>query len=529
MIESAPTDATLVTESLGGSPLARAAVSESAPRGWYAERPRDAAAWRAYVRTVAEPPDGHALETLLPAIQADGPAAERLERVVREGGVLVTTGQQPGLFGGPLLTWLKALTAIAVADELEALTGVPAAPLFWAATDDADFEEARGTRVALPGGARSLASHVVPPAGTPMAAAPLGDIREELELLLAASGSAIDRAPLEAVYDAYTSDATIGGAYVALMRRLLHPLGASVLDASHPCVLEAARPLLRRALERADALSARVAARSREIEAAGMTPQVAEVPGLSLVFAYEGGVKRRIAQREASVSADMRLGPTVLLRPVLERVLLPTAAYCAGPGEIAYFAQASAVAEGLDVAVPLVMPRWSATVIEPQVQRTLERLGITRDELQRAHEVEGRLARAALPAPVAADLAALREDVERRLAALEIDDTEGLVPSAAVQGTRRALLHRLERLERRYVASTKRREAALMNDVATVRGALHPDGKRQERALNFVPLLARQGRPLVAAMQAEARRHARGLLGIDASSNAAPGTRAAAR
>jgi bacillithiol synthase len=443
--------------------------------------------------------------------------------------VLVTTGQQPGLFGGPLLTWLKALSAIALADELEALTGVPTAPLFWAATDDADFEEARGTRVALPGGARRLESHVAPPAGTPMAATPLGEMRQELELLLAASGSATDREPLEAVFDAYRPDATVGDAYVTLLRRLLHPLGASVLDASHPCVLDAARPLLRRALERADVLSSAVAARTREIEAAGMTPQVQEVPGLSLVFAYEGAGKRRLAVREAAVAPDTRLGPTVLLRPVLERALLPTAAYCAGPGEIAYFAQVSAVAAALEVPVPLVVPRWSATVIEPQVQRTLERLGVTRQELQRAHEVEGRLARAALPAPVAADLAALREDVERRLAALEIDDTEGLVPSAAVQGTRRALLHRLERLERRFVASTKRREVALMNDVATVRGALHPDGKRQERALNFVPLLARQGRPLVAAMQAEARRHARGLLGVDAASAMAHGTSTAAR
>ena len=529
MIESAPTDATIVTESLGGSPLARAAISGTAPHGWYAERPRDAGGWRAHVRNVAEPSGGHALEALLPAIDAAGAAADRLERVIREGGVLVTTGQQPGLFGGPLLTWLKAVSAVALADELETLTGVPTAPLFWAATDDADFEEARGTRIALPGGARRLESHVVPPTGTPMSGAPLGEIGEELGLLLAASGSATDRAPLDAVLEAYAPDATIGGAYVALMRSLLHPLGAGVLDASHPCVLEAARPFLRRALDEADALSQRVAARTREIEAAGMTPQVAEVPGLSLVFAYEGAVKRRIGRRETMVPAGTRLGPTVLLRPVLERVLLPTAAYCAGPGEIAYFAQAGAVAEGLEVPVPLVVPRWSATVIEPHVQRMLERIGITRDELQRAHEVEARLARAALPSPVAAGLAGLRDDVERRLAALEIDDTEGLVPSAAVQGTRRALLHRLERLERRFVASTKRREAALMHDVATVRGALHPDGKRQERALNFVPILARQGRPLVAAMQAEARRHARGLLGVDAPSATAHETGAAAR
>ena len=91
------------------------------------------------------------------------------------------------------------------------------------------------------------------------------------------------------------------------------------------------------------------------------------------------------------------------------------------------------------------------------------------------------------------------------------------------------MLHRLERLERRYVAATKRRESALMRDIATAAGALHPDGKRQERALNFLPMLARQGSPLLEAMRAEAARHARGVLGVERRAETSASSSVAAR
>lgn len=514
MTESVPPLATLVTEPIGGSALTRAALSGTTPRSWFVPIPSSPEEWSARRRAVAESFRGRDwLEPLAPAIGARGAAEARLERVRREGGVLVTTGQQPGLFGGPMLTWVKAITAIALADELEAATGIPTAPLFWAATDDADFAEARWTRVAVPGGSALLEVSNAPPPGTPMSDAPLGDLSAALRVFERGCGSATHRAIVEAVRESYAADATVGGAYVALLRRVLEPLGMAVLDASHRCLREASRPILAQVLGDGERVASALAERSRELEAAGFSPQVQEVAGLSHVFAYEDGVKRRIPLREAgAVERETALGATVLVRPVVERALLPTVAYCGGPGEVAYFAQVSAVAQTLALPEPLVVPRWSATIIEPHVQRLLDRLGASRDELREPHALESRLARTALPERLAIDLASVRDGVERALAALEIDDTDGLVPSAAVQGARRAMLHKLSRLERRYVAAVKRRETAMVHDVATAGGALFPDGRRQERALNFLPMLARQGQPLLDAMRAEARRHARALL-----------------
>ena len=131
----------VITEPLGGGPLARAVQDGQVPAEWFGRRPGGAAAWKAHAEAVrAEFAGSRWLAGLRPAFDPSGPAKERLERVAAEHGVVVTTGQQPGLFGGPAYTILKAVSALALADRIERETGIPTAPVFWAATDDADAE-----------------------------------------------------------------------------------------------------------------------------------------------------------------------------------------------------------------------------------------------------------------------------------------------------------------------------------------------------------------------------------------------------
>jgi uncharacterized protein YllA (UPF0747 family) len=208
------------------------------------------------------------------------------------------------------------------------------------------------------------------------------------------------------------------------------------------------------------------------------------------------------------------LSPNVLLRPVVERSLLPTVAYVAGPGEIAYFAQVSAVADAIGADAPLAVPRWSATLVEPHVDDILQRYGLNVDDFSDPHAVETRLARQAWPVGVAKALERLRHDLAERLAGVRasLEDLDGLAPSATVDGTGRALEWRLSRLERRINAAVKAREAHLMRDLATARGSLFPAGVRQERALNLIPLLSRHGLGLLDEMRASAMTHARALV-----------------
>jgi len=80
------------------------------------------------------------------------------------------------------------------------------------------------------------------------------------------------------------------------------------------------------------------------------------------------------------------------------------------------------------------------------------------------------------------------------------------------------LIRRLERFERRLIAAAKKQNAEIMQEVATGRGSLYPLGKPQERALNFVPLLARYGPAFRDEMLGEAREHAKRIVGAQARS-----------
>jgi uncharacterized protein YllA (UPF0747 family) len=281
-------------------------------------------------------------------------------------------------------------------------------------------------------------------------------------------------------------------------------------------VARAAQPFLRRAALDAAQVERAVAARDEAIRAAGFTPQVDAVPGLSLVSLTADATKRRLPIAEAAaldrdvLHADAFLSTTVLLRPVLERVLFPTAAYLGGPGEVAYFAQVSAVADALQAPRPLVLPRWSTTIVEPRVQTILDDFGLDVEAFADPHAVERRVARARIGDETDSALASMRSDLANHLERLRASAAT-IVSNDVIDGVRRNIEHRLERLERRLAAGVKRRDAEVMQRIGTARGALFPHGVRQERKLAWIPLLARHGQPLVDRMIDAARAHARSL------------------
>lgn len=510
----------VVTEPLTGHPLAVALIQGTAPGSWYEPRPLNTKAWRARLENVRAQTPNDWLSKLSPAIEPSGRAADRLAAVAGGRGVVITTGQQPGLFGGPVYTLSKALSALALSEDLQEATGIPVAPVFWAATDDADFREASATAVAIAGGAQLLHIDHAAPLGRSMADMPLGDVSAELDALARAAGSTIDAVPLQLLAKFYRPDATIGSAYVAFLRALFEPLGISVLDAAHPATRTAALPVLRTALEKAEQIAERLSASAAAIESAGYRVQVPDVAGLSLVFESNGGERRRVpikAARKKSVGPE--LGPNVLLRPVVERSILPTAAYVGGPAEIAYFAQIGPIADTVGVSRPLILPRWSCTIMEPHVERILSKLQLLPEELRDPHEAERRIARSRLPASVIAELTSTRAALNERLDALTdtVDREKGPVSSSVTGGLRANLMRRLDRFERRLVAAVKRQHADIMDEIGTARGSLHPFGAPQERMLNFVPFLARYGPALQNDMLVEARRHAAALTGSERS------------
>jgi uncharacterized protein YllA (UPF0747 family) len=288
-----------------------------------------------------------------------------------------------------------------------------------------------------------------------------------------------------------------------------------VIDASHPAVRTASAATIRAALRESAAIERALDERSRAIHAAGLEPQVVDVAGLSLGFVRDGSIKRRLTVDEApSVAEDPEawLTPNVLLRPIVEQAILPTVAYLGGPGELAYFAQVSVVADALGVARPLALPRWSCTLIEPHVERLLKQFGVEPVALANPDALEGAVARSAMSGRSSEALSTLRKTIEALPEALA-PEAEPLGLGAAVQGSMQSLQHRVDRLERRLLAGVKRREHDLLRDVATLRAALFPLRTRQERALNLIPILSRHGLDLLSEMRDAAATHATRMLG----------------
>lgn len=524
--KSDATDEVIVrTVAVGGSAFSRALQAGELGSSWYAERPAGVAAWRTHAWSVLESFGGRDwLGPLLPAFTANGTGTvpARLSNAARNG-VLITTGQQPGLFGGPGYTWSKAVSALAVADALEAELGIPVAPVFWAATDDADWLEAAVTHLATSHGLEELSLAGPPSDGVAMREVASGPLSGLLERLMLACGSGAHPSVIEAVRAAYTDDSSVGAAYLGLLRHFLEPLGIAVFDAGHPAARAAAHPFLCRALESADAVDQALRARVAEIKASGYFPQVELMDGLSLVFnTPEPGAERsRIQLSEAlhtaRTAAPGSLGANVLLRPVIERSLMPTLCYMGGPGEFAYFAQVAPVATAIGLPVPVTATRWACEVVEASTLARQKQLGVDDAQLMDPHAAEQAVARRELDQSLEAALSGLRAHVSSQVDTLgevlsRIPMEKELVADSVLEGLDRDLQHRLDRFERRLLAGVKRLNADLMRETAALRAALRPLGQSPERVLNFIPILARYGPAIFDRMRSRAAQHARCLV-----------------
>lgn len=453
--------------------------------------------------------------------------------------LLVTTGQQAGLFTGPLYTIFKALSAAALAEELEAVWQRPVRALFWVPGDDHDFEEVAAVRWITPDGALHTGRLAPRPAAEemrPMWREPLGGaITPLLEDFLSALPTSPHRDWVAAwLTRHYRADATVAGAYASAMADLLAPLGVACLDSTHPAVKRAAAPLFLRAAREAEALDRVLVEAAGRYRARGETPPVEVGDGATLLFlddrhgrdrlvrAGHGTLRTRRGGDPVSLEAlaaiadaePERLSANVLLRPVLESHLLPTVAYVAGPGELRYLGMLPGLYQALGVHRQRPVPRWSGAIVEPHVERILGKFAASVEEVMNDFPaLERRVLRSHLPAGVIDTLAELQATNDRLYASLE-------EPLAGVDPTLRGPLASSHRqaswaardLERKALSRLRAREQVELAQLGRLRTALLPGGKPQERVLTIAPFLARHGPALLETVRAEAAQRYRTAL-----------------
>jgi bacillithiol biosynthesis cysteine-adding enzyme BshC len=481
---------------------------------FYAGHPHDPGAYRAKLAEVQGRFDRAARERVAAAVRpTSARAAERLRRFVEEGGGVVTTGQQTGLFTGPLYTVHKILSAIRLAEALEAELGVVVLPLFWAASEDHDFAEVNHAV----DGAGELRRFAV--AASDRHPLPMSEMRLGTDVESAFDGyaDAVDpqhdaRDLLDSLRRANEPGGTVAGAFERTILELFAGFDLLVTDAADPELKRASAAVLLGEAERAAEHERMVAERSAALQAAGYPPQVAVAEGATNLF-YHGRAGRERLQRQgdgfvapearARFTADglrtlleedpRALSPNVFLRPVVESAVFPTLAYVGGPAETAYFAQIGPLFESFGIRMPLVFPRFSATITPPEVDAARAELAITDDELKLAeHELLERVARRRVPAEVEARLAELRASLVAGFGAV-MDAANSIDPNLdlAIGARRNLAMLEVARAERKIVQHVKRNDAALTGGARLARNHLRPLGQPQERVLSIFQYLPR--------------------------------------
>jgi bacillithiol synthase len=456
----------------------------------------------ARTRSVAAPGTPRAVAQAVLEATLPGPGRDRLAA----GPTLaVTTGQQPGLFTGPLYTIYKALSAVALAARLERERKVPVVPVFWVAGDDHDFHEANHATLLNSGGETLTVVLRERPADAP--AVPLYRERCGPEIAGALDqvrqgtpDSEFKEAVLAWLAAAYRPDATLADAAAEAIQLLLGPLGLAVVRPYAASMKGAMAPLLLRALGSTldDGLSPVL------IEAQQGRDRLR--PDGDAFVTRRSGERFTRAELERIAGEDPeRLSPNVLLRPVIEAALLPTVAYMAGPGELEYFPGAAPLYRALGVSPQTALPRWSGTLVESRVDKVVEKHGLKMDDFAGPPgDVEGRLVRDQLPPEVAATLESLKEEIRSAYGRVS-DGARRVDPTLerSVESARNAALGGMQDIEKKIVAALKRANETLVGQLARARAALFPSGQPQERVLTYASMAVRYGPALLTALADE--------------------------
>ena len=451
-------------------------------------------------------------------------AAARAAQLRHPGAVAVVTGQQAGLFGGPLYVLYKALAARKTARMLEERRGAPVVAVFWVASDDHDFAEVRATSV-IDESARIRTLRYSPleePMGQPAWMIP---IDETMTRLVEELGQALPTTPhrdelIALVGSCYRPGVPFSDAFARLLSSLLPDL--VVLDPSDPALKALMVPVLTREIGEQSPTSRFALEVGASLLTAGYHQQVPVRPGFLNLFLYFDGERRALAAQNGTVEVRgpgwkmpveeaVRLlaadpaswSPGVLLRPLTQDALLPTAGYVGGPAEIAYHAQIGPSYAHFGIPRPVLLPRPSLTLVEPSQARALEAEGLKLADLETDPEgLVARWAREAYP-DVEAAFARVREALEREMEAVE-DRLAALDPTlrAAAYSARGRALHQIESLHEKSIRALKKRDHARADRLRRTRDALFPGGSFQERGLGLVSLVARHGRSLIDDIEA---------------------------
>jgi bacillithiol synthase len=485
--------------------------------------PADPEAWRdAIARTQRHPRAHDGIADVIAAQQrrrgAPAAATAAAEQLRDPRTVAVVTGQQAGLFGGPLYTLLKAVTAIRLAERVRLDHHVPAVAVFWADGEDHDWEEVRSCCVL--DGEAGLKTAALPASSG--ASRPVGRVTLDTtidaalaELQAALPVTEFSASLFDTLTRVYRPGTGMSAAFAQLIEALLGPQGLVVYESSDVATKPLVADLFAREIATAGGSVRRAVEAGAALVHAGYHAQVTPTEDSLALFrlgderdpirvegttAVIGDDRVSLTDLEARARTEPAgFSPSVLLRPVVQDTLFPTVCYVGGPGETAYFAQMKDIYASFGVPMPLIHPRTTLTLLDANAQKFLTRHDVPLESLRAQDESAlNELLEAALPPAVEVSLGEALRTLEDRMSAVATAVTS---VDPTLEGAARSTLGRmqddLKKLQTKVVQAAKRKDETLRRQFKHAQAQSFPNGTPQERVLGVVYFLNKYGPALL--------------------------------
>jgi len=437
--------------------------------------------------------------------------------------IAVVTGQQLGIFGGPLYTIFKTITAIKLCNYLkENYEGYNFVPIFWLEGDDHDYNEVRTFSILTTenqfvtlkyddGQIEELNRGAI---GELKFNQNLEAVFNELNVLLRETEF---KAPLlELVRSIYQPEKTFLESFREMIIHLFDEYGLIVFNPVDSSVKRILSPIFSKEINDFADQTGYLVERSAELEEVyhaqvKVKPinlfYIEEKERLSIEPTETGGYrlknKRKKFTREELLTqleiSPKKFSPNVLLRPICQDYLFPTAFYVGGPSEISYFAQVSPLYKIYGIDEPFIYPRSSATIVEKGVQTILEKnnleyVDIFTEEnelIQKIVSASSNLNLESLFNNAAQEINSTFNPISERLAALDKTLADISIKSKL------RIDETLNYLKTKAIDSEKRKYESTIRQVTKARNVLFPNNNLQERELNWIYFANKYGMDII--------------------------------
>jgi len=429
----------------------------------------------------------------------------------------VVTGQQMVLYGGPVYTVLKTLTAIQLAKKYEQELNRPVVPVFWLADEDHDIEEISQLGLMNRDEMTKCSDSFEEP-GKRVGQYSLKEVHQQLRSCIKSGliDTDFSNKLWEIVDSSYNEKHTVEKAFGLFMQKLFGSHGLILAGSNDETIKSLSKSTLTQSVYKADDIADRLKENTKNLEKLGYEGQV-HLNNSNLFYISDNGQRVKI-KYDGYVwfidNSDMRwssneltqdinenpnrFSPNVFLRPILQDRILPTLSYVAGPGEIAYYAQMSGIYEYFDQSMPQIVPRFSATLIESSVDRIMEKLPFDlEDYSKRIEDLESEY----IEQTDQPDLEKIFGDWKQRIDSIteekksvigEIDPT---LKNTAGKASA-TYFSELDKLKGKLYKSLKQQEKTQLERIIKIKSNLFPNGNLQEREIAFIYYLNKYGTEL---------------------------------